>query len=303
MFSRSQGGSLSTIILNGRELSQTLLKEQQIKVESLVRQKSRPPGLAVVLVGQDVASETYVRNKRGACAKVGIYAPEINLAANTSQKELESIIDRLNQDPAIDGILVQLPLPAGMQKEAILYRIDPAKDVDGFHPVNVGKLVIGLDTLAPCTPTGIMTILDRYHIPVSGKNAVVLGRSLIVGKPMALLLMNRDATVTVCHSRTASIIAESRRADIVVAALGKPLMVNAEFIKPGAVVIDVGISRNAEGKLVGDVDYAAVSPLASAITPVPGGVGPMTIATLLDNTIRAFCLREGISLQPARTSS
>ncbi|MHB1606872.1 MAG: bifunctional methylenetetrahydrofolate dehydrogenase/methenyltetrahydrofolate cyclohydrolase FolD [Leptospirales bacterium] len=294
---------MSTIVLNGRELSQTLLKEQEIKVEGLLRQKGRPPGLAVVLVGRDVASESYVRNKRGACSKVGIHAPEINLPETTSQQELESIIDRLNQDPAIDGILVQLPLPSSFQKEAILYRIDPAKDVDGFHPVNVGKLVIGLDTLAPCTPTGIMTLLDRHHIPVSGKNAVVLGRSLIVGKPMALLLMNRDATVTVCHSRTSNLIGETRRADIVVAAMGKPLMVNADFIKPGAVVIDVGISRNAEGKLVGDVDYASVAPIASAITPVPGGVGPMTIATLLDNTIRAFCLREGISLQPTRTAS
>ncbi len=294
---------MSTIVLNGRELSQTLLKEQQIRVEELVRLKGRPPGIAVVLVGQDPASETYVRNKRGSCAKVGIHAPEINLSANTPQKELEAIIDRLNADPAIDGILVQLPLPPGIQKEAILYRIDPAKDVDGFHPVNVGKLVIGLETLAPCTPTGIMTLLDRYNIPVSGKNAVVLGRSLIVGKPMALLLMGRDATVTVCHSRTAHLMEETRRADIVVAAMGKPLMVNRDFIKPGAVVIDVGISRNAEGKLVGDVDYAAVAPLASAITPVPGGVGPMTIATLLDNTIRAFCIREGLPLQPARTPS
>ncbi len=294
---------MSTIVLNGRELSQTLLKEQQIQVEEIVRLKGRPPGLAVVLVGQDQASETYVRNKRGACAKVGIFAPDINLPADTPQKELEAIIDRLNADPSIDGILVQLPLPSGIEKETILYRIDPAKDVDGFHPVNVGKLVIGLETLAPCTPTGIMTLLDRYHIPVSGKNAVVLGRSLIVGKPMALLLMARDATVTVCHSRTAHLMEETRRADIVVAAMGKPLMVNRDFIKPGAVVIDVGISRNQEGKLVGDVDYAAVAPVASAITPVPGGVGPMTIATLLDNTIRAFCLREGISLQLARTPS
>ncbi|MHB1287139.1 MAG: bifunctional methylenetetrahydrofolate dehydrogenase/methenyltetrahydrofolate cyclohydrolase FolD [Leptospirales bacterium] len=294
---------MSTIVLNGRELSQTLLKEQQIQVEEIVRLKGRPPGLAVVLVGQDQASETYVRNKRGACAKVGIYAPDINLPAETPQKELEAIIDRLNADPAIDGILVQLPLPRGIGKEAILYRIDPSKDVDGFHPVNVGKLVIGLETLAPCTPTGIMTLLDRHLIPISGKNAVVLGRSLIVGKPMALLLMGRDATVTVCHSRTAHLMEETRRADIVVAAMGKPLMVNRDFIKPGAVVIDVGISRNQEGKLVGDVDYASVAPVASAITPVPGGVGPMTIATLLDNTIRAFCLREGISLQLARTPS
>ncbi len=294
---------MSTVILNGRELSQTLFEEQKKKVEDLVRLKGRPPGLAVVLVGQDPASETYVRNKRAACKKVGIHAPDINLPPDVPQAELVHRIDSLNRDPSIDGILVQLPLPSGLSKDEVLYRIDPDKDVDGFHPLNVGKMLIGLETLTPCTPTGIMTLLDRNGIRISGKNAVVLGRSLIVGKPMALLLMARDATVTVCHSRTANLQEETRRADIVVAAMGKPLMVTADFIKPGAVVIDVGISRTADGKLVGDVDYASVFPVASAITPVPGGVGPMTIATLLDNTIRAFCFREGIPLQPARKNA
>ncbi len=291
---------MSTVVLNGRELSQTLLEEQKEQVAEIVRKKGRPPGLAVVLVGQDPASETYVRNKRAACKKVGIHAPDINLDPDVSREKLLGLIDDLNRDPAIDGILVQLPLPAGLDKDAVLFRIDPSKDVDGFHPVNVGKMVIGLDTLTPCTPTGILTLLDRNGVSISGKHAVVLGRSLIVGKPMALLLLSRDATVTVCHSRTARLQEETRRADIVVAAMGKPRMVNADYIKPGAVVIDVGISRGEDGKLVGDVDYPSVFPLASAITPVPGGVGPMTIATLLDNTIRAFCFREGLPLQPPR---
>lgn len=285
---------MSTTILNGRELAQTLLKEQTETVAQLVRKRGRPPGLAVVLVGEDSASRTYVGSKRESCRKAGIYAPDINLSVDTPQSVLEERIDNLNSDPKIDGILVQLPLPKQIDKDKILYRIDPGKDVDGFHPVNVGRLVIGMEGLAPCTPTGIITLLDRYGIPISGKHAVVVGRSLIVGKPMALLLLARDATVTICHSRTADLKDETRRADILVAAIGRAHAITKDHVKPGAVVIDVGMNRNAEGKLVGDVDFQAVSSLASAITPVPGGVGPMTIATLLDNTIRAFCLHEGI---------
>lgn len=284
-----------TRILNGKELAATLRAEQTEEIRQLLPRAGRPPGLGVILVGDDPASHAYVRNKRNACKEAGIHAPEINLPHDATQDEVLSWVEKLNQDPTIDGILVQLPLPSHIEKDAILIRIDPDKDVDGFHPINVGRLVIGEDTLAPCTPTGVMTLLARNGITVKGKKAVVLGRSLIVGKPMALLLMAADATVTVCHSKTVNLADETRQADILVAALGKPLMITRDFVKPGAVVIDVGISRSESGKLVGDVDFDSVSTVASAITPVPGGVGPMTIATLLENTLKAYKHRNHLS--------
>ncbi len=281
--------------MNGKELAATLRAEQTEEIRQLLPRAGRPPGLGVILVGDDPASHAYVRNKRNACKEAGIHAPEINLPHDATQDEVLSWVEKLNQDPTIDGILVQLPLPSHIEKDAILIRIDPDKDVDGFHPINVGRLVIGEDTLAPCTPTGVMTLLARNGITVKGKKAVVLGRSLIVGKPMALLLMAADATVTVCHSKTVNLADETRQADILVAALGKPLMITRDFVKPGAVVIDVGISRSESGKLVGDVDFDSVSTVASAITPVPGGVGPMTIATLLENTLKAYKHRNHLS--------
>jgi methylenetetrahydrofolate dehydrogenase (NADP+)/methenyltetrahydrofolate cyclohydrolase len=281
-------------ILDGKALAATLHEEQAQEVARLAPRAGRPPGLAVVLVGADPASQTYVANKRNACKKVGIYAPDYNLKLETSAEELLSLIDTLNRDPAIDGILVQLPLPAGIEKEAVLYRIAPDKDVDGFHPANLGRLVAGEPGLVACTPRGVITLLDRSGIPIAGKHAVVIGRSLIVGRPMAILLLNRDATVTICHSKTPNLPALAREADILVAALGRPEMIGRDYIKPGATVIDVGISRGADGKLKGDVRFDEASALCGAITPVPGGVGPMTIATLLDNTLDAYRHHTGL---------
>jgi methylenetetrahydrofolate dehydrogenase (NADP+)/methenyltetrahydrofolate cyclohydrolase len=275
-------------ILDGKTLAGKIHGEQQQRVEALSKKAGRPPGLAVILVGNDPASHAYVSNKRKACHRVGIYAPDINLPADTTLDAVLGSIDQFNNDPAIDGILVQLPLPSQIPKEQVLHRISPDKDVDGFHPVNLGKLVAGEPGLVACTPRGIITLLDRFNLPIAGKHAVVIGRSLIVGKPMALLLLNRNATVTVCHSHTADLPHLARQADILVAALGKPEMIGRDFVKPGAVVIDVGISRGSDGKLKGDVLFDEVREIAGAITPVPGGIGPMTIATLLDNTIDAF---------------
>jgi methylenetetrahydrofolate dehydrogenase (NADP+)/methenyltetrahydrofolate cyclohydrolase len=275
-------------ILDGKTLAGEIHGEQERRVATLAKKAGRPPGLAVILVGNDPASHTYVSNKRKACHRVGIYAPDINLPADTPLEAVLESVDQFNDDPAIDGILVQLPLPSHIPKEKVLLRISPDKDVDGFHPVNLGKLVAGEPGLVACTPRGIITLMDRFHLPIAGKHAVVIGRSLIVGKPMALLLLNRNATVTVCHSQTVDLPHMTRQADILVAALGKPEMIGKEFVKPGAVVIDVGISRGADGKLKGDVRYDDVREIAGSITPVPGGIGPMTIATLLDNTIDAF---------------
>ncbi|MEC4682186.1 MAG: bifunctional methylenetetrahydrofolate dehydrogenase/methenyltetrahydrofolate cyclohydrolase FolD [Nitrospirota bacterium] len=278
----------TAIILDGKTLAGEIHGEQQQRVESLSKKTGRPPGLAVILVGNDPASHAYVSNKRKACHRVGIYAPDINLPSDTPLDAVLESIDQFNNDPAIDGILVQLPLPAHIPKEQVLLRISPDKDVDGFHPVNLGRLVAGEPGLVACTPRGIITLMDRFNLPIAGKHAVVIGRSLIVGKPMALLLLNRNATVTVCHSHTADLPHMARQADILVAALGKPEMIGRDFVKPGAVVIDVGISRGSDGKLKGDVLFDEVREIAGAITPVPGGIGPMTIATLLDNTIDAF---------------
>ncbi|MDR1775009.1 MAG: bifunctional methylenetetrahydrofolate dehydrogenase/methenyltetrahydrofolate cyclohydrolase FolD [Actinomycetes bacterium] len=255
----------------------------------------RRVGLAVVLVGDDPASAAYVRMKARDCREVGIEPHDYLLPADTSQADLNALIDRLNADDTVQGILVQLPLPAGLDTEQVVARIAPAKDVDGFHPENLGRLLRGLDAPRPCTPAGVMCLLDRAGVQLSGAHAVVVGRSLIVGKPMALLLLERNATVTVCHSRTRDLAEVCRQADVLVAAVGRPKMIGAEHVKPGAVVIDVGINRvtGDDGKsvLVGDVDYDAVAPLATAITPVPGGVGPMTRALLMANT-RDAALRQ-----------
>jgi methylenetetrahydrofolate dehydrogenase (NADP+)/methenyltetrahydrofolate cyclohydrolase len=283
------------IILDGKALAATIHGEQAETVASLSKKAGRPPGLAVILVGDDPASHTYVANKRKACHRVGIYAPDINLPASATTDAILDAIDTFNRDPAIDGILVQLPLPSHVAKDKVLLRISPDKDVDGFHPANLGLLVAGEPGLVACTPRGVITLLDRSGIPISGKHAVVIGRSLIVGKPMALLLLNRDATVTICHSKTPDLAAQARQADILVAALGRPEMIGRDFIKPGATVIDVGISRGADGKLKGDVLFEEARQVAGAITPVPGGIGPMTIATLLDNTIDAYRIHTGLT--------
>ena len=254
----------------------------------------RKPGLAVVLVGEDPASAVYVRSKGKATVAAGMESFEHRLSADTSQEALEALVDRLNTDPAVDGILVQLPLPRHLNESAIITRINPDKDVDGFHPVNAGRLATGLPGFVPCTPLGCLLLLRDVLGDLSGKDAVVIGRSNIVGKPMAQLLIGDSCTVTIAHSRTRDTFARVREADIVVAAVGIPHFIGGDWIKPGATVIDVGINRLADGRLVGDVDYAAAVEVAGAITPVPGGVGPMTIACLLRNTLVAACRREGL---------
>lgn len=253
------------------------------------------PGLAVVLVGEDPASQSYVRMKERDCEEVGIRSIDYRRAADITQDELNTIIDQCNADPGVHGVLVQLPLPQGFDEEAALERISPEKDADGLHPENMGKLVRGIRAARACTPWGVMAMLDHYGIDPKGKHAVVIGRSSIVGKPMALMLLERHATVTICHSRTANLPEVCRQADILVAAVGRPKMVTAEYVKPGAVVIDVGINRTDEG-IVGDVDFDAVEPIASWITPVPGGVGPMTRAMLVANTAEAAAIAAGVSL-------
>jgi methylenetetrahydrofolate dehydrogenase (NADP+)/methenyltetrahydrofolate cyclohydrolase len=244
------------------------------------------PGLAVVIVGEDPASKVYVRNKEQGCADAGIYSEHHALAAETSQADLLALVAELNVRAEIHGILVQLPLPSHIDEETVLEAIDPRKDVDGFHPANVGRLVVGKETLLPCTPHGCMVLLEEMGFDLTGKEAVVVGRSNIVGKPVALMLLEKHATVTICHSRTVDLPAVVRRADVVIVAVGRPEMVKGDWLKPGAVVIDVGINRTDAG-LVGDVEFASASQVASAITPVPGGVGPMTIAMLLENTLTA----------------
>ncbi len=249
------------------------------------------PGLTVVLVGDDPASAVYVRSKDRAAREAGIDVATIRLPADTSEVDLLGHVARLNADPAVDGILVQLPLPAQIRTQAVIEAIDPAKDVDGFHPVNTGRLADGRPTLVPCTPLGVMKLLGTSAIDLRGARALVLGRSSIVGRPMAALLLAADATVTIAHSRTRDLPGECRRADVVVAAVGRPEMVQREWIAPGATVIDVGVNRMPDGRLVGDVAYAECAEVAGAITPVPGGVGPMTIACLLENTVTAAIAR------------
>jgi methylenetetrahydrofolate dehydrogenase (NADP+) / methenyltetrahydrofolate cyclohydrolase len=279
-------------IIDGKARAERLTAEIRDAVAARIAAGKAVPGLAVVLVGDNAASQIYVRNKRRTTDAVGMRSFAHDLPAATSQAELLALVDTLNRDPAVHGILVQLPLPAHIAEEAVTERIDPVKDVDGFHPCNIGRLVLKRPTLRPCTPYGCMTLLKDTGEDLVGKHAVVIGQSNIVGRPMALELLMERCTVTICHSKTRDLPALVRLADIVVAGVGRANFVQGDWIKPGAIVIDVGINRNAEGKLCGDVDFAAAKEVASWITPVPGGVGPMTIATLLANTLRAAELQE-----------
>ncbi len=274
-------------IIDGKALAQSIREGIAEDVRLLEKDTGIKPGLAAVLVGDDPASAVYVRNKKIACEKAGLYPQEHLLPASTSQETLLKLVHQLNGDPRIHGILVQLPLPPGMDSQAILQAVSPEKDVDGFHPVNVGRLVTGDPRFIPCTPKGVIQMIDSTGQDIAGKRAVVIGRSNIVGKPVAMLLLHRHATVTICHSRTKDLPAVVREADMVIAAIGKPLFVTSDMVKPGAIVVDVGINRLADGKLVGDVDFDRVKERAGWITPVPGGVGPMTIAMLLQNTVES----------------
>ncbi|MGH7844111.1 MAG: bifunctional methylenetetrahydrofolate dehydrogenase/methenyltetrahydrofolate cyclohydrolase FolD [Candidatus Binatia bacterium] len=274
-------------LIDGKAVAKEVQKEVKEEVEGLKRRWGIVPGLGVVLVGDDPASHLYVRNKEKACKEVGIRSQEHLLPAAVSERELLAIIHGLNRDKDIHGILIQLPLPAHIRSEKILESVLPQKDIDGFHPVNQGRLLLGGEGFRPCTPLGIMRLLDAVGYNPKAKNAVVVGRSNIVGKPVALMLLARHATVTLCHSRTVNLKEEVGRADILVVAVGKAGLVRGDWIKPGAVVIDVGVNRQATGKLVGDVDFESAKDRASWITPVPGGVGPMTICMLLYNTLRA----------------
>ncbi|WP_149705407.1 bifunctional methylenetetrahydrofolate dehydrogenase/methenyltetrahydrofolate cyclohydrolase FolD [Campylobacter concisus] len=273
-------------ILDGKAVSLKVKESVKVRADEL-KKFGIEPTLAVVLVGEDKASQTYVRAKEKACNEYGIKSVAHRLSENTTQNELLALINVLNLDDSIHGILVQLPLPKHIDTNVVLAAIDPRKDVDGFHAVNVGKLVSGLDGFVPCTPLGVMEILKEYGIEVAGLNAVVIGRSNIVGKPMANLLLNASATVTVTHSKTKNLKEICKNADLIIAAIGKPFFLKADMVKEGAVVVDVGINRLDDGRLVGDVDFDEVAPKCSYITPVPGGVGPMTIAMLLNNTILA----------------
>ena len=273
-------------IIDGKQISSETLDAVAAEVEAL-KKKGVEPCLAVIIVGDDPASRVYVNNKKRSCERVGIKSLEFALPGDTSQEELLSLVDRLNADASVNGILCQLPLPGHIDETEVLRRISPEKDVDAFHPQNVGHIMIGDFTLLPCTPAGIMTMLHHENIDISGKNCVVIGRSNIVGKPMAMLLLKENATVTVCHSKTQNLSEITRRADILIVAIGRAKFVTSDMVKEGAVVIDVGMDRDENGKLCGDVDFASVSEKAGSITPVPGGVGPMTIATLMQNTLTA----------------
>ena len=275
------------MILDGKAVSE---KRLEILKES-IDESGLYPRLATVIVGEDPASQMYVRMKHRACERVGIGSVGIELPADVTTERVLEAVTRLNNDPDINGILVQLPLPAGVDTARVIEAVAPDKDVDGFHPCNLGRLFSGSPVFAPCTPQGIMTILNDYDIPIRGKRAVVVGRSIDVGRPMAALLLNADATVTICHSKTENLAEEMRNADILVSAIGKAKFVGPEMVKEGATVIDVGINQDEQGKLCGDVDFEAVKDRVGAITPVPGGVGPMTIATLMENTFRAAKLR------------
>ena len=273
-------------IIDGKKLAKTTRENLRLEVEEL-KKIGINPKLAVIMVGNNSASQIYVRNKSRACDEVGIEFEEYLLPATTEQSELLNLIDKLNKQEDINGILLQSPIPDGLDINEAFRKISPEKDVDGFHPVNVGKLVLGQDTFVSCTPYGIMRMFEAYNIDLEGKNAVVIGRSNIVGKPMSHCLLNKNATVTICHSRTKNLAEITKRADILVAAIGKAEFVKADMVKEGVVVIDVGINRTEEGKLKGDVDFENVSKKASYITPVPGGVGPMTIAMLMNNVVKA----------------
>ncbi|MGA7982046.1 MAG: bifunctional methylenetetrahydrofolate dehydrogenase/methenyltetrahydrofolate cyclohydrolase FolD [Chromatiaceae bacterium] len=278
---------MSAQILDGKAIAAEIRGALKRHVDTIIDAGGRPPGLAVVLVGDNPASEIYVRNKRKACAEVGFHSELHELSAETPQEKLLDLIDTLNADERIDGILVQLPLPDHIDEEAVIERILPTKDVDGFHPYNVGRLVLRMPLLRPCTPKGIMSMLERTGRKIEGLDAVIVGQSNIVGRPMALELLAARCTITVCHTRTKDLADKVRRADLVVAAAGRPRLVEGDWIKQGALVIDVGMNRLADGKLVGDVDFEGARERAAWITPVPGGVGPMTIASLLENTLQA----------------
>lgn len=280
-------------ILDGKALSAQCKETIRKEVEELTAKGCRP-GMAVVLVGENPASKVYVRNKEKDCQECGIYSAMYHLPEETTEKELLELLDTLNHDASIHGILVQLPLPKQINSQRVIEAIDPAKDVDAFHPTNVGYLTQGMPRFAPCTPAGIVKLMEAYNIDPAGKHCVVIGRSNIVGKPMALLLLQKNGTVTICHSGTKDLKAQTLQADILISAVGKTGFVTADMVKDGAVVIDVAMNRNAEGKLCGDVDYAAVSQKASAITPVPGGVGPMTRVMLLENTLTACRQQNGL---------
>jgi len=274
-------------ILDGKRIADELLDSVAARVQARVARGKRAPGLAVVLVGEDPASSVYVRNKRRACARVGFRSLDFDLPAKTSESELRALIDRLNKDPDVHGILVQLPLPPDINGTAVIDAIDPHKDVDGFQAVNVGRLALRQRGLRPCTPKGVMTLLAHTDRPVRGRKAVVVGVSNHVGRPLVLELLLAGCTTTACHRFTRDLESEVRQADIVVVAVGKPELIRGDWIKPGAVVIDVGINRLEDGRLVGDVEFAPAAQRAAWITPVPGGVGPMTVATLMENTLEA----------------
>ena len=275
---------MSAKIIDGKQVAARCREELKQQVAAL-RARGIIPGLAVILVGEDPASQVYVRNKHRACEELGIHSEQYTLSADTDRQTLLDLITELNGREEIDGILVQLPLPGHLDEKEILSAIDPAKDVDSFHPQNVGRLVIGDYFFAPCTPSGILTLIDSAGVDLTGKECVVIGRSNIVGKPMALMLLHRNATVTVCHSKTRDLPSVTSRADVLISAVGKAGIVTADMVKPGAVVIDVGMNRNQAGKLCGDVDFESVSRVAGYLTPVPGGVGPMTITMLLRSTV------------------
>ncbi|MBI5613039.1 MAG: bifunctional methylenetetrahydrofolate dehydrogenase/methenyltetrahydrofolate cyclohydrolase FolD [Gammaproteobacteria bacterium] len=278
---------MSARIIDGKKIASTLLADIKSRVSERVARGDRRPGLAVIMVGDHPASLVYVRNKRKACAEVGVASFSHDLPADTAQTALLALIDRLNDDPGVDGILVQLPLPAHIDPQTVIERIHPDKDVDGFHPYNIGRLVLRIPVLRPCTPLGVMRLLESTGEPVMGRNAVVVGASNNVGRPMSLELLLAGATVTTCHRFTRDVPDHLARADIVVVAVGKPGIVKGEWIRPGATVIDVGINREADGTLVGDVEFETARQRAAWITPVPGGVGPMTVASLLLNTLDA----------------
>ena len=284
---------MTAAIIDGKALAGRIQDELKTRVARCTAAGHRP-GLAVVLVGEDPASQVYVRNKVRACVRTDIRSEEIRLPAETTEAELLAVIDRLNADPDTDGILVQLPLPKHLSSEIVIAAISPEKDVDGFHVVSAGSLLTGRTGFRPCTPYGVMKLLEEAGCDPSGKHAVVIGRSNIVGKPQALMLLEKNATVTVAHSRTKDLAALTRQADILVAAVGRAKMVKADMVKPGAVVIDVGMNRDENGRLCGDVDYEAVKEVSGAVTPVPGGVGPMTIAMLMTNTVEAVERRLGL---------
>ncbi len=279
-------------LLNGKALAQKIHLKLKETVDGLQPKIGRPPGLAVIMVGDNPASAVYVRNKEKACAKVGIASYGRHLPSETSQAEVEALIQQLNEDPRVDGILVQLPLPSHLDTVKLLHAIAPDKDADGLHPMNLGRLIRGEEGLRSCTPWGVMRLLEEYNIDIAGKHAVVVGRSILVGKPLALMLLEKNATVTIAHSRTPDLGEMTRQGDIIIAAVGKPHLITGDMVKPGAVAIDVGINRiiteDGASKLVGDFEFDSVSQVSSYITPVPGGVGPMTVAMLLQNTVLSY---------------